>query len=504
MGVDFKAVKIKKFLNKKVVISVVAIVLVATTAVIGINIKKSKSNQDSQKNIKFTVLNKTNVMTTVSSSGAIKSGTSTNVYSNFGDSYTLQAVNVEVGDEVKAGDVLAVIDTTDFEKEIKQLESTVTANETKDKLSLESKKKAYEDEKYLYDNDLNSSVVNANASLESAKLSLENSQRVYEYNKMLYENGDISENELKSKEIDFENAKNDYTKAEVALKSAKLNAEQSLRNAKNDYESALAGYNDTSSKMQLESKKDQLKNREVIAPVDGTITAVNVAVGDKCGSGAFFVIQDLKDLIVEVDVDETEIANVKVGQKVQVTTDASGNEILNGEVVSVDPISSAVASSSSSSSSSGGSSASGGTSNSTSSDVTFTVKVQINDYNELVKIGMNAVVNIITDEVDDVYAVPYEAIKNENGQSVIYVAKENNGKYTVESIPVSSGLESDIYVEISGADLTDGLIVLNDPSSFKVGDQIEINLPKMPLNRNKEGNSNEKPNVTEPKKDSKE
>lgn len=499
---NFKDIKIKKILNKKIIIGTVAIVLVFTTAAVGISIKKSKAAKDADTNVKYTILNKTNVMTTISSSGAIKSGTSTNVYSNFGDSYTLQTVNVEVGDNVKAGDVLAVIDTTDFEKEIKQLESTVTANETKNKLSLESKKKAYEDEKYLYDNNLESSVVNANANLESAKLSLENSQRVYDYNKMLYENGDISENDFKSKEIDFENAKNDYTKAEVSLKSAQMNTEQSLRNAKNDYESTLASYNDTSSEMQLESKKEQLKNREVIASVDGTITAVNVAVGDKCGSGAFFVIQNLKDLIVDVNVDETEISNVKVGQRVQVTTDASGNEILNGEIVSVDPISSTEASSSSSSSSSGNSSST--SSNSTSSDVTFTVKVQINDYNELVKIGMNAVVNIITNEVDNVYAVPYEAIKNENGQSVIYVAKEKDGKYIVDSIPVTTGIESDIYVEVNGTDLTNGLIVLNDPTSFKVGDEVEINLSKMSPNINKEKKSIEMPNMTEPKKDSKE
>lgn len=505
MNFNFKDIQVKKLLNKKVIIGAVAIVLVITTAAVGINIKKSKSNKNEQKNIKYTILNKTSVMTTVSSSGAIKSGTSTNVYSNFDDNYTLKEVNVEVGDEVKAGDVLAVIDTSDFEKEIEQLEKTVTANETKTKLTLESKKKAYEDEKNLYDNDLNSSVVNANASLESAKLSLENSQRVYEYNKMLYENGDISENDLKSKEIDFENAKNDYTKAEVALKSAKVSAEQSLKNAQNDYESALASYNDDSDRLQLENKKAKLEDSKVVAPVDGTITSVNVEVGDKCGSGAFFVIQDLKDLIVDVDVDETEIANVKVGQKVQVTTDASENEILNGEVVSVDPISSAVASSSSSSSSgSGTSSAGGSTSNSTSSDVTFTVQVQINDYNELVKIGMNAVVNIITNEVNDVYAVPYEAIKNENGQSVVYAAKEKSGKYIVESIPVTTGLESDIYTEVSGTNLSDGLIILNDPSSYKVGDEVEIKLPQKSLQPNKERNSQDVTNMTEPKKDDKE
>ena len=123
---------------------------------------------------------------------------------------------------------------------------------------------------------------------------------------------------------------------------------------------------------------------------------------------------------------------------------------------------------------------------------------------ELVKIGMNAVVNIITNEVNDVYAVPYEAIKNENGQSVVYAAKEKSGKYIVESIPVTTGLESDIYTEVSGTNLSDGLIILNDPSSYKVGDEVEIKLPQKSLQPNKERNSQDVTNMTEPKKDDKE
>ena len=210
------------------------------------------------------------------------------------------------------------------------------------------------------------------------------------------------------------------------------------------------------------------------------MTAVNASVGSKC-EDSLFVIQDLNDLIVKVSVDETEIANVAVGQKVQVTTDAS-TEILDGEVVTVDPISSAAASetstsSTSSSSSSKSSSSSSASSNSTSSDVTFTVKVQITsqDVDKAVKVGMNAVVNIIIGESDDVFAVPYESIIDNHGQKSIYEAEEQNGQYVVKEISVTTGLESDMNTEIEGEDLKEGMIVLNDPSNYHVGSVVDIN-----------------------------
>ena len=413
------------------------------------------------------------------SSGAIKSGTSTNVYSNLND-YNVQEINFEVGDSVKAGDVMAVIDTTTLEDEIEKLELSVTANEKKAQLSLQQAKDAYDNAVYLYENNLNTSLANAKASVDSAKLSLDNKKKIYEYKQLLLDNGEASSQDVNLAKIDYENADTDYEKAKVSYEAAKVNVQQEIEKAKTSYESAQAAADDTSQRLELNKKKEKLKDKEVIAPVDGIVTAVNASVGSKCET-ALFIVQDLNDLIVKVDVDETEIANIEVGQNVQVTTDAS-DQVLEGKVVSVDPISSAAASetstSSSSSKSSGG--ASGGSSsssNSTSSDVTFTVKVQITstDVDEAVKVGMNAVVNIITDEADDVYAVPYTSIIDDHGNKSIYVAEENNGQYTVKEITVTTGLESDMNIEIEGADLKDGMIVLNDPSNYQVGSIVEIN-----------------------------
>lgn len=469
---------LKKVLNKKV-IAVICAIAVAGSGFTVYKIKTGAKGNEQKSKVRYTTLSKTSVYKTVSTSGAIKSGTSTSAYSNLND-YNVQEIRVEVGDEVKKGDVLAIIDTSTLEDEIAKQELSVTASEKKAQLTLQQAKDTYDNAVYLYENNLNTTLVNAQAEVDSKKLDLDNKKKIYDYKQLLLDNGEASNQDVNEAKISYENANTDYEKAKVSYEAAKVNVQQEIQKDKSSYESAQAAVDDTSSRLELEKKKEKLKDKEVVAPVDGIITAVNASVGSKC-EDSLFVIQDLNDLIVKVDVDETEIADIAAGQKVQVTTDAS-DQVLEGEVVSVDPISSAAASETSSSSSSSSSKSSGGSSggtsssNSTSSDVTFTVKVQItsDDIDEAVKVGMNAVVNIITDEADDVFAVPYESIIDNHGEKSIYVAEEENGQYIVKEISVTTGLESDMNTEIEGADLKEGMIVLNDPSNYQVGGVVDI------------------------------
>ena len=456
---------LKKIFNKKV-IAVICAIAVAGGGFTVYKVKTGAKKNTQSSRVRYTSLSKTNLYKMVSSSGAIKSGTSTSIYSNLND-YNVQQINVEVGDEVKKGDVLAIIDTSTLEDDIEKQELSVSANEKKAQIALEQAKDTYENSVYLYENNLNTTLVNAQAAVDQNKLSLDNKKSIYEYKQMMLDNGEESSQNVNLAKIDYENAQSDYDKSQIALSAAKVSVEQEIEKNKKSYESAQAAVDDTSSRLALEKQKEKLKDKEVVATVDGIVTAVNASVGSKC-EDSLFVIQDLNDLIVKVSVDETEIANVAVGQKVQVTTDAS-TEILDGEVVTVDPISS-----SSSSKSSGTSSTS---SNSTSSDVTFTVKVQITseDIDKAVKVGMNAVVNIIIGESDDVFAVPYESIIDNHGQKSIYEAEEQNGQYVVKEISVTTGLESDMNTEIEGEDLKEGMIVLNDPSNYHVGSVVDIN-----------------------------
>jgi multidrug efflux pump subunit AcrA (membrane-fusion protein) len=464
--------KFKKILkNKKIIISV-GLILVLVAAGVGAKVYISNKNSKTQTNVRYVTLKKTKVESTISSSGAIKSGDSTNVYSNF--TYNVQSINVSIGDVVKKGDVLATIDTTTLEQDIAQNEQSVTSSEQKAQLNLANAKQKYDNLQYLNDNNLNTDIINSEKALAAAKLDLEEKQRVYEYDKTMLSNGQISQDTLNKAKADYDNAQGVSDKSSVALEAAKVNAKQNLAQAKSDYETAQANANDHSARLQLQNKKDQLKNREVVAPVDGTVTNINAVVGQE-SSGALFVVQDLNNLIVNVTVDETDINKIKVGQKAEVTTAASGNSIVEGQVVSFEPVSSAASANTSSTSTSNGksSTSSSSSSNSTSSDVTFNVKVQLTGKNDAIKVGMNSVVNIITDEKSDIYAIPYDAVLNKNGKTEVYAAVDQGGKYVVKEIPITEGLQAAANVEIQG-DLSDGMIILDNPSSYTVGNTVDI------------------------------
>lgn len=456
------------FRNKKV-IGVICILLVI---VLGFTIYKVKfaKKPATQNSVKYTTLKKTNISTTISSSGAIKSGESTNIYSNL--EYNVAKINVEVGSVVKKGDVLATIDTTTLEEQIAEAEQSLLSNETKNQLSLANSKQKYENLKYLYDNNLNTDIINAENTVDAAKLNLARETKLYEYNKVMLQNGEMSQDDVNKQEITFDAAKSSYEKAVIALEAAKINAKQALDEAKNSYRSAQAAVDDKSSRLAFEDKKKKLQDAQVIATVDGTVTNVNAVVGIKA-SGALFVIQNLNNLIVNASVDETDVANVKVGQRVEITTDASGPSVIPAEVVNVEPVSKTQSASNSSTSSSGQTSQSS-TSNSTSSDVSFTVKVQLTGQNDKVKVGMNSVVTIITNEKNDIYSVPYGAVVNKNGKSVVYAAVKQDKQYIVKEISVTKGIESATNAEIEGADLSDGMIILNEPSGHSDGSVVTI------------------------------
>lgn len=471
--IESKGIVTKKFFNKKI-ISIIAVVLVIAGGGFGIYKYKFAKPKATQNNVRYLTLKKTKVESTISSSGAIKSGNSTNVYSNF--TYNVQSINVSIGDVVKKGDVLATIDTTTLEQDIAQNEQSVAASEQKAQLTLASSKQKYDNLQYLHDNNLNTDIINAEKALDAAKLDLEEKQKIYEYDKVMLTNGQVSQDTVNKAQTDYQNAQGTVDKDSVALEAAKVTADQNLAQAKTDYNTAQASANDHSARLQLENKKEQLKNREVVAPVDGTVTNINAVVGQE-SSGALFVIQDLSNLIVNATIDETDINKITVGQKVEITTDASGSDIIEGQVVSFEPVSSAAsANTSTTSTSSNGKSSTSSTStssNSTSSDVTFNVKVQITGQNDKIKVGMNSVVNIITDEKDDVYAVPYDAVLRKNGKNEVYAAVDQGGKYVVKEIPVDEGLQAAANVEIQG-DLSDGMIILDNPSSYTVGNTVDI------------------------------
>jgi HlyD family secretion protein len=118
-------------------------------------------------------------------------------------------------------------------------------------------------------------------------------------------------------------------------------AQAQLQNAKNNLDSLLSPRSEKQiqaaaaleqARLSLEQAKRSLADATITAPFAGVITAVNIIAGGSSGSSAALSIADTSQLYVDVLVDETEIANVKVSQQAQITLDALAGITLTGTV----------------------------------------------------------------------------------------------------------------------------------------------------------------------------
>lgn len=454
-----KNLKPKKKLRKrtKVIISILLIIVVSI-GVIKVFIPKKSLE------VSYTILSKGDIIEKINVSGEVGSENSKNVYSTLNN--IVKEINVEVGDIVKAGDILAVLDSGTLEKDIEQAVASTNATEGNYKIQYDIAKKAYNDILYINDNNLNLEITNGEAAINSTKMNLEDKQKNYEYKQLLFDYGEISNDELSKSRMDYENSKDNYDKAVVALENAKLKSNSDLDNAKASYETAKINYENKSQSIGIEKQKKQLEDCIIKAPIDGTITSVDAIVGSP-GAGILFKIEDLKDVTISAKIKEVDIANVKVGQRTEIKTDSTGDSIIDGEVLSISPTAYKV-----------GLTQIQEQSQATASDVNFESKIRINNLNENIKVGMKARVNIILAEKSNIYTVPYESIMQNDEINSIYIAEkitEKEHKYVVKEIKINTGLESDLDVEISGEGLSEGILILTDPSIYQVDQIITIN-----------------------------
>lgn len=220
----------------------------------------------------------------------------------------------------------------------------------------------------------------------------------------------------------------------------------------------------TQAKRALQEAKAALKNAVIKAPISGTVTALGVEKGSTYNGGDAVQISDLTRFQVSASVDEYDINKIEKGQRVVILTDATGDEEIEGEITYV-----ALTTESSSLSvntSSGGSGTTGAAAMGDTSGSGYAVTIALNQTDAKIRSGMTAKCSIITKEVTDIYAVPYDAIHtNSNGESYIIAMESGNRK----EIVVEKGMESDYLVEVSSTELSDGMTVLIPSDEVSTG-----------------------------------
>lgn len=199
----------------------------------------------------------------------------------------------------------------------------------------------------------------------------------------------------------------------------------------------------------------------VKASTGGTITAVNAVKGNPA-NGELFTIEDTNDLKVRGKVKEADLNHIHENMPVLVKADATGAKVFPGNLTKIAPT--AIKSEA--------------TTTATNNKAEFEVEVDLPSDATGLKIGMNTRLSIVSEERADVFCVPFEALVVDSaGQSSIYIAKENpveQGSFTVESIPVTTGLETDSLIEIAGDQLSAGMSVITQPQTVSPGTLVSV------------------------------
>lgn len=434
----------------------IIIILILSTTVVMASILKSGLQSDA-----YTVLKKGTSINKINVKGQIESDSTTEVYTT--SSNIIKEIKVKTGDEAKQGDVLALLDTKDLQKEIEQMEASLKTTQATNKSKLDNAKKAYDNAEKLSREGANSQIAAAEGAVNAAKLDLDDKKNTYEDNKVLFQCGAISEQDLNKSEISFKNAQDVYSESLVTLNNIKDKVILDLNTAKSYYEQAKSLYEDKSQQIALERKKQQLSDCTVSAPVNGIVSSINGVEGNPA-SGSLLQIQSTDNIVAILEVKEADIGKVKSGQKVEVKTDSTGDKIIQGEIIKIEDMAKEEDNDMLKLKD-----------DSNDEEAKFEVKIKIKDLNYKLKIGMKATADIILEEKNNVYKVPYESIfKDKNDNNCIYIAEKQNKGYLVKQVSVTKGTESDSYVEVTGNYIKDGIIVLNNPLDYEVGETIKI------------------------------
>jgi len=225
---------------------------------------------------------------------------------------------------------------------------------------------------------------------------------------------------LRIKSVEYDNAikddELDIEKAQTALKVAEAELELKLAEPRN-FEIDLQNARVNIAEANLQAALADLDDYRLVSPIDGIITKIHYKLGEFVGSSQpLLSLIGESNLQIEVDVPESDIAKVKIGDLAKITLDAFTEEqIFTSHITYIDPAESVI-----------------------NEVVYYKIKLVFDEEDEQIKSGMTANVVITTATRENVLYIPLRAVL-ENGKKIVRVL-ENNQKIEKE---VQIGLKAD-------------------------------------------------------------
>ena len=170
----------------------------------------------------------------------------------------------------------------------------------------------------------------------------------------------------------------------------------------------------------------------VLAPVSGTIISMNVSVGGTVSAGNIVAeVGSLTDLEITVYVSEKYSAFLKNGLPAYLSITSLPEERFNCRVTQVSPVVNAA-------------------------NRTIEVNLELDKYDDRIKPGMFAGVDLVIQQSSNTMVIPKSALKTYNDENVVFIIDENN---VARRKTVTTGISNDSYLEIkSGVNAGDVVV----------------------------------------------
>ncbi|MBT3337467.1 MAG: HlyD family efflux transporter periplasmic adaptor subunit [Anaerolineae bacterium] len=387
----------------------------------------------------------------------------------FRSSGQLLSLSASVGDTVEAGDLLAELDNTSEEIQLRQAErelaelTSPAAIATAEQALAQAELDATDAKKhlaYLISWDVLKSeervaaaeigLVEAKESgdedkITAAEFELENAENVLAGNWDYYENHYVADNFkvsatrtsqayiAKPTEFDILEGRAGYALAQAELIEAEnyLAAIQGEEIPADATGSSLAALEQA--KLNVLSAQDNLEATQLHAPISGLVMSIDANIGDVVGTSAIVTIADISEAFLEIFLDETDWGMIAVDYPVDVIFDVLPDKVFAGAVVQVDPAL---------------------YTEQNTSVVRALVRLDESSFDgSKLPIGSAAAVEVIGGRASEAVLVPVEALREASpGQYTVFVMVDDEPKLRV----VEVGIQDLFYAEIlSGLEVGD-------------------------------------------------
>ena len=374
----------------------------------------------------------------------------------------VEAINVEVGQRVQAGDLLMRLDTSQHELdlinsqlalELQQVAlAQVLAGPSQFDIAAAQaavdRAQAQLDQLRRPPDEEAVRIAQANLELRRSDLWLQqvNRDSTREWYGLGYQL-DLANRQVEAAELAVQIAQqelinaqqgvssNDIAVAEAAVRQAQASLSRLLEGP-TEIDIQLAQIQFEEAKLALENARLALEDAEIVAPFDGVIADVRYEIGEQVVAGLpAVVLLDDSAFYIDLLVDEVDIARIEEGQLAFISLDAWPEAEVTGHVVRIAPDAVDV-----------------------NGVVSYEVRVQLDESDVEIRDGMTATVDIVVSELTDVLLVPNWAIRFDRDTGAAYVNVQRDDG-TIEEIEVEVGVRGATMSEVREG-LTEGDVVV--------------------------------------------